>query len=117
MVSMGTLKAAAVTVVSWIVRCPVTDLVRPTAVAFCPRSTSLTRYSTVEPVPTVQVPATDPAAAAFWVPCGVAAGLPVGDSDSAAGVLPLKKWMVDKRPGHREHDEDDKGSEDAFQPV
>ena len=42
-VSIGTLKLAAVAVVPAMVRRPVTDVVRPTAVAFCPSSTSLTR--------------------------------------------------------------------------
>jgi hypothetical protein len=31
--------------------------------------------------------------AASWVPPAVDAGVLVGDSDNAAGVLPLKKWM------------------------
>ena len=42
-VAIGTLKVAAVAVVPAMVRCPVTEVVRPTAVAFCPSSTSLTR--------------------------------------------------------------------------
>ena len=43
MVAIGTLKVAAVTVVPLITMCPETEVVRPTAVAFCPRRTSLTR--------------------------------------------------------------------------
>jgi hypothetical protein len=42
-VAIGTLKDAAVTVVPWMARRPVTEVVRPTAVALCPSSTSLTR--------------------------------------------------------------------------
>ena len=42
-VSIGTLKVAAVTAVPAMARCPVIVLVRPTAVALCPSSTSLTR--------------------------------------------------------------------------
>jgi hypothetical protein len=53
----------------------------------------------MEPDPTVQVPATGPEAAVLAVTVlpGVLvealAGVLVGDRDSAAGVLPLKKWM------------------------
>ena len=57
------MKVPAVTLVPLIVRCPVTDLVRPTAVWLCPASTSLTRYPTSEPLVTAQVPATGAAAA------------------------------------------------------
>jgi hypothetical protein len=42
-VAIGTLNAAPVTAVPAMVRCPVTDVVRPTAVALWPSSTSLTR--------------------------------------------------------------------------
>ena len=99
-VSMGTLKVAAVTVVPLITMCPETDVVRPTAVAFCPSSTSLTRYPTIEPDPMVQVPATDPpTAAVLAVGVLVPGAVALADgSDSAAGVLPLKKWMYTNGP-------------------
>ena len=42
-VAIGTLNAPPVTVLPAMLRCPVTEVVRPTAVAFWPRSTSLTR--------------------------------------------------------------------------
>src|ERR1035438_7366488 len=93
-VAIGTLKLAAVAVLPTMVRCPVTDVVRPTAVAFCPNRTSLTRKPTTEPVPALQVPATEPPPE--LVPGHVLPGeedadaAPLaGDSDSAVGVLPL----------------------------
>jgi hypothetical protein len=93
MVSIGTLKDAAVRVVPLITKCPETDEVRPTAVAFCPSSTSPTRYSTLDPAQTAQVPATDPLAVPPLELLDAHAASPAEDSDSPLGVLPLKKWM------------------------
>src|ERR1700733_10349745 len=56
-VDIWTVNVPAVTLVPLMVRCPVTDVVRPTAVWLCPASTSLTRYPTSQPFEIAQVPA------------------------------------------------------------
>jgi hypothetical protein len=89
---MGTLNVAALTVVPWMVMCPVTESLRPTAVALWPSSTSVTRYPTVEPEPTVQVPATEVVVVVVdEPPPDVAEAVGVELRLSAAGALPLKK--------------------------
>jgi hypothetical protein len=90
-VAMGTLNVAALTVVPWMVTCPVTDWLRPTAVVLWPSSTSFTRYPTVEPEPTVHVPATEVVVVVAGEPPPDVAEA-VGELRlSAAGALPLKK--------------------------
>jgi hypothetical protein len=90
---MGTLNVAALTVVPWMVMCPVTEWLRPTAVVLWPSSTSFTRYPTVEPEPMVQVPATEVVVVVVVdaPPPDVAEAVGVELRLSAAGALPLKK--------------------------
>src|ERR1700734_837484 len=95
-VDMGTVKVAAAAVVAVMVRWPVTDEVRPTAVWLCPASTSFTRYPTTEPLATVQVPAAGPDET-VWPPAEADA-LAVALRLSGAGALPSMKWMKMKGP-------------------
>jgi hypothetical protein len=90
MVAIGTVKVAAVTVVPLITSRPVTEWPTPTAVWPCPSRTSLTRYSTSDPLPIVHVPATlaPEAACAPAAPAapGRAEGVADGFSESCAGA-------------------------------
>src|ERR1035441_4815880 len=89
-VDIWTVNVPAVTLVPLIVRWPVTDFVRPTAVWLCPASTSLTRYPTSEPLPIVQVPATGTAEVAWPAPelDGPALALLLSQIGSARPALP-----------------------------
>jgi hypothetical protein len=85
---MFTLKVAFEMVVALTSSEPQTFEVRPTAVEFWPRSFSLTRYPTIEPLPTFQVPFTE----VVEDPAVVVVALDVG-SESFEGGGPSMKWM------------------------